>query len=58
MGRRAPSNHAGDERAIRQLNVEVLKAYNLGDVKTLDRIEDADFTLTRRVRRGRQGKAN
>jgi hypothetical protein len=45
-GQGVPSNHAGDERAIRQLNVEVLKAYNLGDVKTLDRIEDADFTLT------------
>jgi hypothetical protein len=45
-GQGVSSNHAGDERAIRQLNVEVLKAYNLGDVKTLDRIEDADFTLT------------
>jgi hypothetical protein len=31
---------------IRQLNVDVLKAYNVGDVKTLDRIEDANFTLT------------
>jgi hypothetical protein len=45
-GQGASSNHAGDERAIRQLNVDVLKAYNVGDVKTLDRIEDADFTLT------------
>jgi len=46
FGQGVPGNHAGDERAIRQLNVDVLKAYNLGDVKTLDRIEDADFTLT------------
>jgi hypothetical protein len=42
----ASSNHASDERAIRQLNGDVLKAYNLGDVKTLDRVEDVDFTLT------------
>ena len=42
----ASSNHADDERAIRRLNEEVLKAYNLGDVKTLDRVEGADFTLT------------
>jgi hypothetical protein len=42
----ASSNHASDERAIRQLNVDVLKAYNLGAVKTLDRVEDGDFTLT------------
>lgn len=45
-GQGAPSSHDGDERSIRQLNVDVLKAYNLGDVKTLDRIEDADFTLS------------
>jgi len=42
----AASNHAGDEQDIRRLNVDVLKAYNLGDVKTLDRIEDSDFVLT------------
>ena len=40
------ANHTDDEQAIRQLNVDVLKAYNLGDVKTLDRIEDSDFVLT------------
>lgn len=40
------ANHTDDEQAIRQLNVNVLKAYNLGDVKTLDRIEDSDFVLT------------
>jgi hypothetical protein len=42
----ASSNHAGDEQAIRRLNVDVLKAYNLADVNTLDRVEDVDFTLT------------
>ena len=42
----AGANHTNDEQAIRQLNVNVLKAYNLGDVKTLDRIEDSDFVLT------------
>ena len=42
----ASSNHGSDEQAIRQLNQDVLKAYNLGDVKTLDRIEDSDFVLT------------
>jgi hypothetical protein len=48
----APSNnsvsgsHAGDEQTIRQRNEAVLKAYNLGDVATLDRIEDSDFLLT------------
>jgi len=42
----AASSHSADEQAIRHLNQDVLKAYNLGDVKTLDRIEDADFTLT------------
>jgi hypothetical protein len=40
------ASHTGDEQAIRRLNVDVLKAYNLGDVKTLDRIEDSDFVLT------------
>ncbi len=42
----ASDDHSGDEQAIRRLNQEVLKAYNLGDVKTLNRVEDADFTLT------------
>jgi hypothetical protein len=42
----AGANHTDDEQAIRRLNVDVLKAYNLGDVKTLDRIEDSDFVLT------------
>jgi hypothetical protein len=28
------------------LNEDVLKAYNLGDVKTLDRVEESDFVLT------------
>jgi hypothetical protein len=45
-GQAAPASSNHDERAIRQLNVDVLKAYNLGDVKTLDRVEDVDFTLT------------
>ncbi|MGZ4732258.1 MAG: nuclear transport factor 2 family protein, partial [Terriglobales bacterium] len=42
----AGANHTDNEQAIRRLNVDVLKAYNLGDVKTLDRIEDSDFVLT------------
>jgi hypothetical protein len=42
----ASSNHASDEQAICKQNEEVLKAHNLGDVKTLDRIEDSDFLLT------------
>ena len=37
---------ADDERAIRQLNEECLKAHNVGDAITLDRIEDADFTIS------------
>jgi ketosteroid isomerase-like protein len=42
----AGANHTDDEQVIRRLNEDVLKAYNLGDVKTLDRIEDSDFVLT------------
>jgi hypothetical protein len=41
----ASSSHAVDEQTIRQQNEAVLKAYNLGDLATLDRIEDADFML-------------
>jgi hypothetical protein len=41
----APSNHAADEQAISRLNEQLLKAYNLGDVNTLERIEDADFLV-------------
>jgi hypothetical protein len=41
----ASGSHAGDEQTIRQKNEDVLKAYNLGDVSTLDRIEDSDFLL-------------
>jgi ketosteroid isomerase-like protein len=37
---------ADDEQAIRRLNEECLKAHDIGDVATLDRIEDADFTLS------------
>lgn len=39
-------NHAADEQAIRQLNEECLKAHDTGDIATLDRIEDVDFTLS------------
>jgi hypothetical protein len=38
--------HSADEKAIRELNEECLKAHDAGDVATLDRIEDADFTLS------------
>lgn len=38
--------HANDEEAIRRLNEECLKAHDIGDVTTLERIEDADFTLS------------
>src|SRR4029077_15084312 len=34
------------EQAIRKLNEQCLKAHDIGDVATLDRIEDADFTLS------------
>ena len=40
------TNHATDEQAIRQLNEECLHAHDIGDTATLDRIEDADFTLS------------
>jgi uncharacterized protein DUF4440 len=42
----ALTGHSEDERVIRQLNEECLKAHDVGDVSTLDRIEDADFTLS------------
>ena len=35
----ASGGHAGDEQTIRQKNEDVLKAYNLGDIGTLDKIE-------------------
>ncbi|HKF01743.1 MAG TPA: nuclear transport factor 2 family protein [Candidatus Sulfotelmatobacter sp.] len=40
------AGHSEDERVIRQLNEECLKAHDIGDLSTLDRIEDADFTLS------------
>jgi hypothetical protein len=40
------AGHGGDEQTIRQLNEECLKAHDMGDVATLDRIEDADFTIS------------
>ena len=42
----AANGRSVDEQAIRQLNEDVLKAYNLGDVKTLDTVEDSDFVLS------------
>ena len=42
----AASDYTADEQAIRQLNENALKAYNSGEVSTLDQIEDADFVLT------------
>ena len=43
-----PAGHgkSSDEQAIRNLNEECLHAYDIGDVATLDRIEDSDFTLS------------
>jgi ketosteroid isomerase-like protein len=41
----AASSRASDEATIRSLNETVLKAYNVGDLSTVERIEDADFTL-------------
>ena len=38
--------HGDDERAIRQLNEQCLHAHDIADVATLDRIEDADFTIS------------
>ena len=40
------ARNADDERVIRQLNEECLHAHDIGDAVTLDRIEDADFTLS------------
>jgi len=40
------AGHADDERAIHQLNEECLRAHDIGDVATLDHIEDADFTIS------------
>lgn len=41
-----PANpHAGDEQAIIRPRDALLKAHDAGDVKTLDQIEDDDFTL-------------
>jgi ketosteroid isomerase-like protein len=42
----ASANHHSDEQAIRSLNEKVLKAFNMGDVSTVDSIEDVDFLLT------------
>jgi hypothetical protein len=39
------TGHEGDEQIIGQLNVECLNPHDVGDVATLDRIEDSDFTL-------------
>ena len=39
-------DHSADEQAIKKLNEECLNAHDVGDVATLDRIEDADFTLS------------
>ena len=41
----AQGNHAADEQSIRTLNETVLKAFNMGDIATVDRIEDANFSL-------------
>jgi hypothetical protein len=40
------SEHSAYEQTIRQLNEECLKAHDVGDVSTLERIEDADFTIS------------
>ena len=40
-----PESSANDEQAIRALNVEWLKVYDLRDIAALDRIEDNDLTL-------------
>jgi hypothetical protein len=40
------TGRATDERAIRQLNKECLHAHDIADAATLDRIEDADFTIS------------
>ena len=46
-GKSSPSTGTVDnERVIRQLNEECLHAHDIGDAATLDRIEDADFTIS------------
>jgi ketosteroid isomerase-like protein len=40
------NSHVADEQVIRELNDTVLKAYNTGDINTVDRIESADFLLS------------
>jgi len=40
------TGHSEDERVIRQRNEECLKAHDAADVATLDRIEDAHFTIS------------
>lgn len=46
-GKSSPSaGNADNERVIRQLNEECLHAHDIGDAVTLDRIEDADFTIS------------
>lgn len=40
------AERADDEQAIHLLNEECLRAHDIGDVATLDRIEDADFTIS------------
>jgi Domain of unknown function (DUF4440) len=44
--RAASIGHAEDEQAIRQLNEDALHAHDMADAATLDRIEDADFTIS------------
>ena len=47
LSSKTPSaGHADDVQAIRQLNEQCLHAHDIGDAVTLDRIEDADFTLS------------
>jgi len=45
-GALAEMGRGKDEQTIRQLNEECLKAHDVADVATLDRIEDAEFTLS------------
>jgi hypothetical protein len=40
------AGHGNDEQTIRWLNGDCFKAHDIGDLATLDRIEDADFTLS------------
>jgi len=41
----APATNATDEEAIRRLHDVWLKAFDIGDAATLDRIEHDDFTV-------------